>query len=199
MQPPWVVKSAFKGSRAVDQLWREKIELQWPWLCKNRDLFPASTTTTPAMSDSESSASGSSSMSGSRSSSAELPSAASVIAKKAKPKSVRVAPDVQARDEGENPHWKLQPPPNYVLADHSADCGGFDWDAVENDEDVEVWLVRMPSKVCTFWHALLFETEWYNIFVAKDEAFGRDALRFSAEKYIKILSCGSLSKGYHEL
>jgi hypothetical protein len=104
------------------------------------------------MSDSESS---SSSASGSRSSSPELAGAASVAAKKAKPKSVRIA-DTQVRDESENSHWKLQPPPNSRLADHTVDCEEFDWDTVQEDDDVEVWLVRAPSKVRAFIIPLLW-------------------------------------------
>lgn len=51
------------------------------------------------------------------------------------------------KNEGENPNWAFQPPPGSVLADHEVDSGEFDWNAVKDDEDVELWLLRVPEDV----------------------------------------------------
>jgi hypothetical protein len=53
------------------------------------------------------------------------------------------------RNEGVNPHWKLQPPAGAELAGRDANFGALDWDAVCDDDDVELWLVRAPSGVRT--------------------------------------------------
>lgn len=51
-----------------------------------------------------------------------------------------------ARNEGTNPHWAFKPPQGVVPLDHAVDFGAFDWDAA-NDDDVELWLVRVPADV----------------------------------------------------
>jgi hypothetical protein len=47
----------------------------------------------------------------------------------------------------ENTSSTYQPPPGSVLFDNDVDFGEFDWDSVENDEDIELWLVRVPDSV----------------------------------------------------
>ncbi|KAG6883618.1 hypothetical protein C0993_005127 [Termitomyces sp. T159_Od127] len=47
--------------------------------------------------------------------------------------------------------WEYTPPPGVVLlqgaAGEGADAGEFDWDAVAGDEDVEMWLIRVPESI----------------------------------------------------
>jgi len=53
------------------------------------------------------------------------------------------------KSEGENPDWDYVPPEGMILVDHDIDGGDFDWDAVNNDEDYELWLVRAPEGLRT--------------------------------------------------
>ena len=66
--------------------------------------------------------------------------------KKSKTKNPPVLPE-HGRNEGTNPHWAYKPPPDAVLVDHDVDAEEFDWDAVKNDEDLELWLIRVPDGV----------------------------------------------------
>jgi hypothetical protein len=78
--------------------------------------------------------------------------------KKSKDKSKKKAgnPDViitgQGKDEGTNPYV---PPEGTILLEHDVDSGEFDWDAVKNEDDIELWLVRVPEGVGT-WMVLIF-------------------------------------------
>ena len=59
-------------------------------------------------------------------------------------------PPVDARhgkNEGTHPRWKYEPPADAILVDHDVDAGGFDWDAVKDNDDVELWLMRIPEGV----------------------------------------------------
>lgn len=56
----------------------------------------------------------------------------------------------QDKDEGTNPDWDYVPPEGTVLADHEIDSGDFDWDSVKSNEDLEIWLVRIPEGVSVF-------------------------------------------------
>jgi hypothetical protein len=47
----------------------------------------------------------------------------------------------------DNPHWAYQPPPDCVVMDHQVDAGEFGWEALEENEDLELWLVRAPEDV----------------------------------------------------
>jgi hypothetical protein len=69
--------------------------------------------------------------------------------KKAK-KAATVVLTQHGKNEGENPNWAFQPPPGAVLADHEVDSGEFDWNAVKDDEDVELWLLRVPEDVRSY-------------------------------------------------
>jgi len=51
------------------------------------------------------------------------------------------------KDERTNPDWDYVPPEGTILLDHDVDSGEFDWDAVKNNEDVELWLIRVPEGV----------------------------------------------------
>ncbi|KAJ7118990.1 hypothetical protein C8R44DRAFT_854055 [Mycena epipterygia] len=52
-----------------------------------------------------------------------------------------------ARNEGTDPHWAYAPPHKSVRLEASADVGEFDWDALNGDDDLELWLVRIPEGV----------------------------------------------------
>ncbi|KAG1865381.1 hypothetical protein F4604DRAFT_2026459 [Suillus subluteus] len=51
------------------------------------------------------------------------------------------------KNEGENPHWAYKPPPGYKLLDHAFENETFDWDSVQKDDDLEIWLIRVPDSV----------------------------------------------------
>lgn len=53
------------------------------------------------------------------------------------------------RNEGTDPELALKPPPGAALVDHSGDFGDFDWDTVNDDENLELWLVRVPDGLKT--------------------------------------------------
>jgi hypothetical protein len=66
---------------------------------------------------------------------------------KKKSKSSNVEVTEHGKDEGTNPDWNYVPPAGTILLDHDVDSGEFDWDTVKNDEDVELWLMRVPDGV----------------------------------------------------
>ncbi|KAJ6630273.1 hypothetical protein B0H10DRAFT_2207957 [Mycena sp. CBHHK59/15] len=49
------------------------------------------------------------------------------------------------RNEGVDPHWAYRPPRKSVLLDKSAEMGDFDWDALNGNDDLELWLIRIPE------------------------------------------------------
>ena len=55
------------------------------------------------------------------------------------------------RNESDDPTWAYKPPPGVVLLDTSEahGAGGFDWDTVADDPDLELWLIRVPDAVRT--------------------------------------------------
>ena len=58
----------------------------------------------------------------------------------------KAAPPAEPRNEGIN--WDYTPPKGAVLLDgKEEDAGPFDWDAVNDDENVELWLIRIPEAV----------------------------------------------------
>ncbi|KZP13805.1 hypothetical protein FIBSPDRAFT_1049185 [Athelia psychrophila] len=84
------------------------------------------------------------------SSSGSSPEPEPVKAKRAKKKtkiSKPVAANPDGKDEGTNPEWDYVPPEDTVLLDHDVDSGDFDWDAVKDNDDLELWLVRVPDSV----------------------------------------------------
>ncbi|XP_006458667.1 hypothetical protein AGABI2DRAFT_176923 [Agaricus bisporus var. bisporus H97] len=53
-----------------------------------------------------------------------------------------------ARNEGRDINWGYQPPAEAEPIDSTnEDYGEFDWDAVQEDEDVEVWVIRVPESI----------------------------------------------------
>ncbi|KAI0317480.1 hypothetical protein OF83DRAFT_1041289, partial [Amylostereum chailletii] len=54
---------------------------------------------------------------------------------------------VDARNEGTDLSLAYQPPSGAVVADYDVEFGEFDYDAVKNDPDAELWLVRVPANV----------------------------------------------------
>ena len=57
-----------------------------------------------------------------------------------------VAPD-HGKNEGDDPDWAYEPPAGAVLLDHAVDVGPFEWDALKDDKDTEIWLIRVPDSV----------------------------------------------------
>ena len=52
------------------------------------------------------------------------------------------------KNEGSDVNWALEPPAGAVAIDNaSVSAGEFDWDAVNADQDNEVWLIRIPEGV----------------------------------------------------
>ena len=71
---------------------------------------------------------------------------------KGKQKKVRLADpaaqvDEDARNEGDDPNWDYQPPPGYTLMKHKVEQSEFDWDTINNDDNLELWVVRVPDGV----------------------------------------------------
>ena len=95
------------------------------------------------------------SMSSSRaSSSSPEPEIVSTKTKKSKDKSKKVKhahpaaePDKHGRNEGEDASLAYKPPEGYVLMKHSAEETEFDWDAINNNDNLELWVVRVPDGV----------------------------------------------------
>ncbi|KAF5318128.1 hypothetical protein D9619_012194 [Psilocybe cf. subviscida] len=91
------------------------------------------------------SASPSSSGSSSRSSSATPPP--DILLKKKKPAAKKSAPD-HGKSEGEDLTWAYAPPADAVLVnDDGADAGEFDWDAVKENDELELCLIRIPDSI----------------------------------------------------
>ncbi|KIJ63359.1 hypothetical protein HYDPIDRAFT_29611 [Hydnomerulius pinastri MD-312] len=51
------------------------------------------------------------------------------------------------KNEGDDPHWAYQPPAGAVLLDHAVEPEEFDWDMVKDDDDTEIWLIRVPDSI----------------------------------------------------
>lgn len=58
--------------------------------------------------------------------------------------------DLEVREGSTESSWAYQPPPGSVLLKHDADSGEFDWDTVKDDEDLEIWVMRVPEGVGLF-------------------------------------------------
>ena len=46
-----------------------------------------------------------------------------------------------------------QPPEGAVLLQYEVDSSDFDWDSIRDDDDLELWALRVPDSVCV--HILL--------------------------------------------
>jgi len=49
--------------------------------------------------------------------------------------------------EGTNTGWDYEPPKGAVLAHHGVDAGEFDYDALKGDENLELWIIRVPNAI----------------------------------------------------
>ncbi|KAG6897873.1 hypothetical protein C0992_009671 [Termitomyces sp. T32_za158] len=66
---------------------------------------------------------------------------------KGKKKTTAVPSDGTGKNEGPAPNWEYTPPDGVALLHDAADAGEFDWDAVANDKDAEIWLIRVPESI----------------------------------------------------
>ncbi|KIM49608.1 hypothetical protein M413DRAFT_438785 [Hebeloma cylindrosporum] len=57
------------------------------------------------------------------------------------------AKSTAARNEGTDPTWDYAPPPDAVLVNDNVDAGEFDWDTIHDNDDLELWLIRVPESV----------------------------------------------------
>lgn len=64
--------------------------------------------------------------------------------KRSKPQPVVTS---SGKNEGQNPHWAYEPPSGSVLFDTSFEDETFEWDAIKKDDDIEIWLIRVPDSV----------------------------------------------------
>ncbi|RDB19192.1 hypothetical protein Hypma_013644 [Hypsizygus marmoreus] len=51
------------------------------------------------------------------------------------------------KNEGPDPNWAYSPPEGLSILENTADAGEFDWDTIANDDDLELWLIRVPDSV----------------------------------------------------
>ena len=71
--------------------------------------------------------------------------------KKSKDKSKKKSKvTITEHGKDERTEWDYVPPEGTILLDHDVDSGEFDWDAVKDDENVELWLIRLPEGVRIF-------------------------------------------------
>ncbi|KAJ6546787.1 hypothetical protein B0H19DRAFT_1162500 [Mycena capillaripes] len=93
------------------------------------------------------SSSASSSGSGSASPEPEIRPAKTSKSKAAEKAKAKSSAQEKGRNEGEDPHWAYVPPKKTERLEESADVGEFDWDALNGNPDLELWLVRIPDGV----------------------------------------------------
>lgn len=81
--------------------------------------------------------------------------------KPGKEKHPKSKPAVEHTADGKNEgnsahaHWEYKPPDGFVLLDHAnADSDDFDWDALKEDEDLELWILRVPEGVSSVFNAM---------------------------------------------
>lgn len=66
---------------------------------------------------------------------------------KNKGKKITAEITVSGRNEGVDPHWAYKPPRGVVVVEEEVNAGDFDWDAINNDDDLDLWLIRAPQSV----------------------------------------------------
>ncbi len=67
--------------------------------------------------------------------------------KKSKDKGkTKVHDDEHGKNEGTDPNWAYQPPDGAVLQENP-DSREFDWDSLNDDVELELWLIRVPENV----------------------------------------------------
>ena len=52
------------------------------------------------------------------------------------------------KNEGDNPHWAYRPPAGAELLDHTIESEEFEWNVIRDNDDLEIWLIRVPDSVC---------------------------------------------------
>src|ERR1700733_2516744 len=74
------------------------------------------------------------------------------IKNKSKSKKRKKAKDPQPEEiesensqNSEDPHWAYEPPEDAVLINCDGEFGGFEWDTINRDKDMELWLIRIPN------------------------------------------------------
>ncbi|KAG6861779.1 hypothetical protein C0995_012283 [Termitomyces sp. Mi166 len=88
--------------------------------------------------------------SSSSSSDRELTPPSDKLRDKGKKKSIPIPTNGKGKNEGPDPNWDYKPPAGVTLLQGATDAGEFDWDTVANDDDTELWLIRVPESVCAF-------------------------------------------------
>ena len=64
----------------------------------------------------------------------------------------------QGKNEGADLNWAFAPPPGFTILEEeeeAADAGEFDWDKINDDEDLELCLIRLPDSVCFYFAYIL--------------------------------------------
>ncbi|KAJ3553067.1 hypothetical protein NM688_g3821 [Phlebia brevispora] len=67
--------------------------------------------------------------------------------KKDKTRQPPVVVTEHGKNEGTDTDWAYKPPEGAVLATYEGQDEDFDWDALRNNQDVELWIVRVPEGV----------------------------------------------------
>lgn len=67
--------------------------------------------------------------------------------KKSKKSAKEVEGNVNDREASTESSWTYKPPTGSVLLKHDVDNEEFDWDAVKDDDDLEIWVMRVPDGV----------------------------------------------------
>ncbi|KAI0373188.1 hypothetical protein BV20DRAFT_962986 [Pilatotrama ljubarskyi] len=55
------------------------------------------------------------------------------------------AVDKHGKNEGQNPNWDYKPPEGYKAVNLKVDDETFDWDSIKNDDNLDLWVVRIPA------------------------------------------------------
>ena len=68
--------------------------------------------------------------------------------------SSKATSSAHGKNEGTDPNHDYQPPQGAVPVDLDVDTGEFDWDALKDDDDLELWVIRVPQGVSSpvVWH-----------------------------------------------
>ncbi|TFK31974.1 hypothetical protein BDQ12DRAFT_639357 [Crucibulum laeve] len=75
-----------------------------------------------------------------------VPQVSAKTSKKTKDKGKNKAA-ANGKNEGTDSNWAYQPPQGTVLVEDDVDAGEFDWDVIKQNEDLELWLIRVPDSV----------------------------------------------------
>lgn len=57
--------------------------------------------------------------------------------------------EIIEEDSSSESELSYQPPAGSVLLKHDIDAGEFDWDSINDDENLELWVIRVPDAVST--------------------------------------------------